>query len=390
MVRRLGFIGLLLALLVTVMPAAAQTTTQTVYGTVQEFEHGLMIWRSDTAMIWALVDNGVAYSFPSASYSNIPDNPIVGDPPSRLRPIFGFGKVWGNVANVRNQLGWPIRSEIGFNMPIATSGGVVSITQLDGTVIRIAGGSWTRGAVTPTPPPTPVPGASILTFDYSPQVAPRGTNVTFAWTMQGVDTVLVEAYDTWDNTFITSQTGLPVNGSTSVTVPNLIQGDMRVVVYGARITGTVLSSGSYERVVQRSVTIEIREPATQTISTYAAYQDYQRGFMIWRADNEAVYVFQYQGSSGGTYTIYPISSYRNLPNNPIADNPPSTGLVKPINAFGRIWGNSAAVRNGTGWAINNEQGYSTSVAVADGIVETMTVPNGGTIVLTRAGQWAYV
>ena len=112
MTRKIFFVGVLLALLLAaIVPVAPQTplptlqTTQTVYGTVQEFEYGLMIWRSDTAQIWALIDDGTAFSFPASSYSTLPDNPIFGNPPSRLRPIFGFGKVWGNVANVRNLLG---------------------------------------------------------------------------------------------------------------------------------------------------------------------------------------------------------------------------------------------------------------------------------------------
>ena len=85
MLKRLMLMGLFLSLLVVaVVPASAQVP-HTVYGTVQEFEHGLMIWRSDTAHIWALVDSGTAYSFPAASYSTLPDNPIFGDPPTPLR-----------------------------------------------------------------------------------------------------------------------------------------------------------------------------------------------------------------------------------------------------------------------------------------------------------------
>ncbi len=388
MLRKVSFVVLVFSLLLAAVAPAAAQSTQTVYGTVQEFEGGLMIWRSDTAQIWALVDDGTAFSFPAASYSTLPDNPIFGNPPSRLRPIFGFGKVWGNVSNVRTLLGWPTRQEIGYNMPISTSNGAIAITQLDGTVITIAGGTWSRGFVTPTP--VPPPGASILTFDYSQQTAPRGADITFAWTMAGVDVALVEAYDTFDNSFITSQTGLALNGGTSVTIPNGIRGDMRVIVYGARIIGSG-PAATYQKLVQRSTVIEVRDPADQTISSYAAYQSYQLGFMIWRADNESVYVFYASdGSTGGRYSVYPISSYRGLPDNPIPGDPPSVGLVRPINAFGRIWGNNPAVRNSIGWAIESERGYTTTIALAGLVPQTMTLPNGGTILLTQYGQWAYV
>lgn len=392
MMRKILFVGFVLAvLLVALLPVSAETpqpaTNQTVYGTVQEFEHGLMIWRSDTAYIWALIDDGTAFGFPASSYSALPDNPIFGDPPSRLRPIFGFGKVWGNVANVRNLLGWPTRQEIGYNMPISASGGVISITQLNGTVINISGGSWYRTSTTPTP--LPPPGASILTFDYTPRVAARGTEVVVSWTMQGVDVALVEVYDTANNTFVTSQSGLPLNGSTSITVPNMIQGNLRVIVYGAR----VLDSSplpEYQKVVQRSAVVQIETQTDATVLSYAAYQDYQRGFMIWRADNESIYVFYASdGSTGGSYSVYPINTYRNLPDNPFPDPAPS-GLIKPGSGFGRIWGNTQHVRNSLGWAIANEQGYNTTVVLAGLVPQTMTLPNGGTVLLTQYGQWAYV
>ena len=127
-----------------VLPAAAQTGT-VVYATAQRFEHGLMIWRADTGQIWALADNGFAYNFPVARYSALPDNPVFGDPPSRLRPIHGFGKVWGNNDDVRAALGWPLLHELGFNMPVRHAGGTTYLTQLDQSVIQInANATWQR------------------------------------------------------------------------------------------------------------------------------------------------------------------------------------------------------------------------------------------------------
>lgn len=388
MLRKMSLVVLVLTLLALGGATSAQTT-QTVYGTMQEFEHGLMIWRSDTGHIWALVDNGVAYSFPASAYSNLPDNPIFGEPPSRLRPIFGFGKVWGNIANVRSQLGWPVRQEIGYNIPISTTGGVTSITQLNGLVIRIAGSAWSRGPVTPTPPPQ-APDASILSFGAAPMTASRNATVTVNWQVQGVDLVIIEIYDTADGSFVTSQTTLPLSGSTSVTVPNAIQGDMRVILYGARVVDSGPSI-SYQRVVQQALVIDVQEAVDVTIATYAAYQRYQRGFMIWRADNEAVYVFyESDGSTGGRYNVYSISGYRGLPDNPIPDGPPSVGLVKPINAFGRIWGNHAAVRYSLGWAIESERGYTSNITLTGMIPQTLSLPNGAAVLMTQYGQWAYV
>src|SRR5688572_198314 len=104
----------LLALVGIMLTAIFSVQAQDTYVTIQRFESGLMIWRSDNSTIYVLGNNGQALVYPSTSYSNLPDNPIFGTPPSRLRPIFGFGKVWGHAKKVRDLIGWPTLQEIGF------------------------------------------------------------------------------------------------------------------------------------------------------------------------------------------------------------------------------------------------------------------------------------
>lgn len=99
-------------ILTTILSVHAQDMT--IYITTQRFEKGLMVWRSDNSTIYVLGNNGQAVVFGSPPYTNLPDNPIFGTPPSRLRPIFGFGKVWGNHKTVRDLIGWPVLPEIGF------------------------------------------------------------------------------------------------------------------------------------------------------------------------------------------------------------------------------------------------------------------------------------
>ncbi|MFN8372931.1 MAG: hypothetical protein U0694_08645 [Anaerolineae bacterium] len=61
--------------------------------------------------------------------------------------------------------------------------------------------------------------------------------------------------------------------------------------------------------------------------------------------------------NSGTVSYYGIDAYGTLPDNPVTDLDLS-GRVRPINGFGRVWGNYATVRTSLGWATANEQGYS--------------------------------
>jgi hypothetical protein len=115
--RWLVLISLILPLLM-VSPAAAEDgmAAGKIYAAFQSYENGYMVWRSDTGGIWVFGNNGwLATYYPEASYKNLPDNPITDPTPAGLtRPVSGFGRVWGNFADVRQALGWAVAAEIGY------------------------------------------------------------------------------------------------------------------------------------------------------------------------------------------------------------------------------------------------------------------------------------
>lgn len=51
--------------------------------------------------------------------------------------------------------------------------------------------------------------------------------------------------------------------------------------------------------------------------------------------------------------------YGGLPDNPVAVPTPA-GRVRPINAFGKVWGNYADIRFAVGWALAGETGFNAS------------------------------
>lgn len=258
-----------------VLPAAAQV--RSVYVTTQRFDSGLMVWSADNGTIYVLADTGEAQVFPLTAYTSLPDNPIFGDPPGRLRPIFGFGKVWGHHRTVRDRLGWPVLPEIGFDTTILVQNATIFITELDGSVIQInSSGTWTRSSAPPTPPPTPA-------------------NCPYPF-------------------FV----GQPVED----------------ICPGAPITTT------------------------------AAYQPYERGFMIWLADAGDIWVFLNaapQLGGAGRWLHFAESAYRGF-----ADAVPQTpppGKVQPVSGFGRVWYNLTGytgqpISAELGWATAPESGYT--------------------------------
>ena len=88
-----------------------------------------------------------------------------------------------------------------------------------------------------------------------------------------------------------------------------------------------------------------------TIIVNAAYQLFENGFLLWRADSGRIDEFDKYDVAG-----YNLDQYQSLPDNPVSDQAPA-GRVKPINGFGRVWGNFPSTRNALGWGLAIEQGY---------------------------------
>jgi hypothetical protein len=180
---------LFVVLLAATAPASADSDT-TVYVTSQNFEGGRMYYRSDTGLIWVFFYNGRVSSYPASSYSSLADNPYFKPPPGRIRPIFGFGKVWGSVADVRNRLGWATTHELGFRARIVTQGAITYLTELDGRIIQInTGGTWQYVSGVPQQPPgTP----RIVRIDGSPNPVSAGGTLKSILGGAGTETVIIE------------------------------------------------------------------------------------------------------------------------------------------------------------------------------------------------------
>jgi hypothetical protein len=358
---------LLLLAFTAVVPAFAQSDT-TVYSTAQRFERGLMLWRSDTSYIWVLTNSGYVYNFPSSRYSRLPDNPIRGNFPS---PINGFGRVWGNFTAVRTAIGLPTLGELGFDMRIVQWNGVYYLQQLDGTIYQInPDGTWVRAPGMPIASPP----AAVTRFDVQPLTTSRGGTVTVTWSLMGVNRARLEIWDTGTNALVSTIPALPASGARAITLPSTLIGGAGIIVAG---------DDNASLLPRAEIVVNFVPAPDHSTITSAAYQQYQNGFMVWRADAGTVFVFS--GAGSGFFSSFAQPYLEALGDNPFGAAPPN--LVRPINGFGRVWGNLDWVRSTLGWATAPEQAYTTTIVLSQGTPVGFALPNNHYVNLAQNGTW---
>ncbi len=95
---------------------AASGTTATA---IQTFDHGTMIWRSDTQQIYAIYADRTWTVFTDTFKEGDAENdPNLRVPQGKLQPMRGFGKIWRENPAVREKLGWATAKEQGISSPL--------------------------------------------------------------------------------------------------------------------------------------------------------------------------------------------------------------------------------------------------------------------------------
>lgn len=122
--------------------------------------------------------------------------------------------------------------------------------------------------------------------------------------------------------------------------------------------------------------------------TQGAYQGFENGYMIWRNDTGTVYVlYRSVGATSGTWQSFPVSQYQGWADP--QETPPNPALVRPINAFGKVWGSGLGVRGSLGWAVQNEISYKLCHLSADGGITHFIYTPAGTLELNvQNATWA--
>lgn len=83
----------------------------------QVFEHGRMFWIRYNRQIWVMIEGETPYQGDWFCYNDTfeegePEiDPSIVPPADRYQPRRGFGKLWRNLAEIRDRLGWAITPE---------------------------------------------------------------------------------------------------------------------------------------------------------------------------------------------------------------------------------------------------------------------------------------
>ena len=136
----------------------------------------------------------------------------------------------------------------------------------------------------------------------------------------------------------------------------------------------IVGSGlAISRVTQQETPTAIRteewglfpEGAATLYTTAAAFQSFERGFMVWRQDKNCVYVIQ------GDQAVLPVSRYGYcLAVAPLTDQEatymPPSGLSQPEGVLGQVWRYYPQVQAQLGFALQAEQNYIATIPTDPG------------------------
>jgi hypothetical protein len=198
----------------------------------------------------------------------------------------------------------------------------------------------------------------ILTASASPDPVQRGGIVTLRWEVANAASVGITRLSP-EGIFLSSEaTNLPASGTIELQVPE---------DYTAAVTYYLGARDANDVLVSRYLAVDIICPYVMyyapicpltSDAVAAAYQPFERGHMLWWGDIGQILVLY----DTGNYEIYDDTWFEGEAN-PNIGTPPA-GTVAPVRGFGKLWANNPEVRDGLGWGLAAETGYTALIESA--------------------------
>jgi hypothetical protein len=201
----------------------------------------------------------------------------------------------------------------------------------------------------------------VYSFTASPDPIQRGGEVTLSWSAPGAASAGITRLSPEGDIFLTSEAvDLPDSGSITLTVPEYYPTSVKYYL-GARDAHGVLRMAyvtvgiicPFESYLARAC------PLTQDY-VWAAYEPFERGYMVWRSDRLEIYVLY----SDGSYETFEDTWQEGEPID-LPGSPPD-GLYGPVRGFGHLWAGHAHIQERLGWAMAEESGYTMQVETTHG------------------------
>lgn len=238
---------------------------------------------------------------------------------------------------------------------------------------------------TPAPTAPPSSGPTVLNFSATPDSIERGGTVTLTWQVTGVTSVTITRMSEDGVAYIDVVGGGPLapQGTISYQVPDY---------YVGQVPFTLTTDTGIWQALTVNIRCAIADPLTaecpiSQTTVDAAYQPFENGLMLWRADSDTIYVLYTPTRRFETYPDTWVEGQAN----PVTDAPPA-GYSKPERGFGWVWGSNPAVRAGLGWALAQETAYRMTVEQHSGAWNEpprlmFTLPDGTVLVGVPYQYW---
>jgi hypothetical protein len=244
----------------------------------------------------------------------------------------------------------------------------------------------------PAPAPeTAPPSTSIVSFTATPDTVNPDAAITLTWEVLGTGGVTIEQSVPNTARVSTVVNAMSPKGSAEVYLPE----------YAAYSVTYTLKTADGKSSAQTRVLVHCPYtfffgradgcPTGAAFTVGASYQPFENGYMIWRSDNNDIYV-HYDGGTAGYFTE---KDYAGLPD-AVLDEMPPLDREAPGSGFGKVWINAPGVRENLGWALESEAGYTAKI---QGVALTrdprpsfafyLTLPDGS-IVGSGLGIWRSV
>jgi hypothetical protein len=127
-------------------------------------------------------------------------------------------------------------------------------------------------------------------------------------------------------------------------------------------------------------------PLNAPLGSYASFQQFQQGYMIWIQQQDAIYVL-YDSANFPRWEVYQDTFEEWMPAfDPLLDDlaPPYT--FQPKRGFGVLWRSSPAIQRRLGWSVREwEEPYNTQVQIGQDGTVYLQDSRGGVITLKAGG-----
>ncbi|HES58351.1 MAG TPA: hypothetical protein ENO21_02865 [Firmicutes bacterium] len=233
------------------------------------------------------------------------------------------------------------------------------------------------------------PAPVIVMFTAAPEIVGRGDTVTVTWDVRNAQDIGVWLLEPGGP--LSQAAPDPAAGSWTITLPEFYVDSATFMLYVTGLDGSQIQDSLTVDVIcpfsyffgptSESLTC----PETNVTSVQAAFQSFQNGYMIWRADTSDIYVLYNSGL---------VNRYKDSWQGEILyfDQEAPEGVYRPDRGFGKVWIENPQVRAGLGWATDFEQGYTMRYQRSGDVKYArlyMDMPDGSVIYLVE-NTWKFL